>query len=72
MCIYEEELLKGSPAVSGTMPFKDVKAGSGAYKPVLWAVKNNVVKSGTKYSPSSACLRQFMVDCLYSYNKYAQ
>lgn len=34
----------GSPAVSGTVPFPDVKKGSYYYNAVLWAYKNNITK----------------------------
>ena len=34
----------GSPAVSGTAPFSDVKKGSYYYNAVLWAYKNGITK----------------------------
>ena len=34
----------GSPAVSGTVPFSDVKKGSYYYNAVLWGYQNGITK----------------------------
>lgn len=58
----------GSPVVSGKMPFTDLKPTSGAFKPVLWAVKNGIVGGSGKYQSAATCTRQMMVNMLYAYN----
>ncbi len=47
--------LAGSPAVSGTMPFTDVAAGSWYYDAVLWAAQKDITlgTSATTFSPSA-------------------
>ena len=47
--------LAGSPAVSGTMPFTDVAAGSWYYDAVLWASKKDITlgTSAATFSPNA-------------------
>ena len=47
--------LAGSPAVSGTMPFTDVPAGSWYYDAVLWASQKDITlgTSATTFSPNA-------------------
>ena len=47
--------LAGSPAVSGTMPFTDVPAGSWYYDAVLWASQKNITlgTSAATFSPNA-------------------
>jgi len=54
---------------SSTNPFVDVAETEYYYKPVLWAVENNIT-GGTgngKFSPSGACTRAQVVTFLYRY-----
>ncbi len=59
----------GSPSVSGSNPFKDVKSGDYFYSPVLWAVKNGITSgtSATTFSPSQSCTRGQIVTFLYKH-----
>ena len=59
----------GSPSVSGSNPFKDVKSGDYFYNPVLWAVKNGITSgtSATTFSPSQSCTRGQIVTFLYKH-----
>ena len=60
------------PAVSGTAsPFTDVEKGSSAYKSVLWAYEQGIVKGtgdGTTFSPDANCTRYQLVTILYRFN----
>ncbi|MBR3348545.1 MAG: S-layer homology domain-containing protein, partial [Solobacterium sp.] len=58
---------KSEPAVSGSMPFKDVKSGSYCYKPVLWAYQNDITTGTTPstFSPNDFCTRGQIVTFLY-------
>ena len=49
----------GSPSVSGSNPFRDVASGDYFYRPVLWAVRNNITAgtSATTFSPNDGCTR---------------
>ena len=62
----------GSPSVSGSNPFGDVKSGDYFYQPVLWAVRNNITvgTSATTFSPGLDCTRGQIVTFLYKH--YAQ
>lgn len=57
----------GKPAVSGTLPFKDVKKSASYYKAVLWAYKNGIISgtSRTTFSPNDPVLRYQAVAMLY-------
>ena len=59
----------GSPSVSGNNPFRDVKTGDYFYRPVLWAVKNNITNgiSATEFGPDNSCTRGQIVTFLYRY-----
>lgn len=59
--------MHGEPSVSGSNMFNDVKSGEYYYKPVLWAVKNNVTQgTGSKtFSPDQVCSRAQIVTFLY-------
>jgi len=56
-----------SPAVSGSVPFTDVKKGKFYYDPVLWAVQNNITTGTTEttFSPNDSCTRGQAVTFLY-------
>ena len=56
-----------SPAVSGSVPFTDVKKGKFYYNPVLWAVQNNITTgtTPTTFSPNENCTRGQAVTFLY-------
>lgn len=57
----------GSPSVSGSSPFRDVKTSDYFYRPILWAVKNNITNgiSATEFGPSDGCTRGQIVTFLY-------
>lgn len=59
----------GSPSVSGSNPFRDVKTSDYFYRPVLWAVRNEITAgtSITTFSPNQACTRGQIVTFLYRY-----
>jgi len=61
--------LDGSPAVSGSMPFADVPAGSYYEQAALWASQNKIVTgtSATTFAPSQPVTREQMVTFLYRY-----
>ncbi len=58
---------KGKPAVSGSNPFKDVKAGEYYTEAVVWAVKNGITNgtSATTFGPNDNCTRSQIVTFLY-------
>ena len=58
---------KGSPEVSGSNPFTDVKESDYFYKPVLWAVANGITNgtSATTFSPYNTCTRAQVMTFLY-------
>ena len=58
---------KGSPEVSGSNPFTDVKEGDYFYKSVLWAVENKITSgtSATTFSPYNTCTRAQVMTFLY-------
>lgn len=49
----------GSPKVSGSLPFTDVKKGSYYYRAVLWAKQKGITsgKSKTRFAPNDPCTR---------------
>lgn len=57
----------GSPETGDDNPFRDVKAGSYYYRPVLWAVRRGVTNgtSKTAFSPDEFCTRGQIVTFLY-------
>lgn len=57
----------GKPAVSGSMPFIDVKPGKYYYKAVKWAVAHEITTgmSATEFAPESVCSRAQIVTFLY-------
>ena len=59
----------GSPSVSGSNPFRDVKTSDYFYRPILWAVKNNITNgmSATEFGPDNSCTRGQIVTFLYRY-----
>lgn len=59
----------GEPAVSGEMPFTDVKEGKFYYNAVLWAYKNGITTgtSDTTFSPNGTCIRSQIVTFLWRY-----
>ena len=57
----------GKPAVSGIVPFTDVKPGKYYYKAVKWAVANGITTgvSETEFAPDGGCTRGQIVTFLY-------
>ena len=62
----------GNPKVNSTEhPFTDVNEGDFFYKPVLWAVENNITAglTATTFGPTAECNRAQVVTFLYrAYN----
>ncbi len=58
---------EGSPAVSGTNPFRDVADDDYYTDAVVWAVKNGVTQGTTAatFEPGEACTRAQIVTFLY-------
>ena len=58
---------KGSPAVTGSIPFTDVPAGEWYYDAVRWATANEITQgtSATTFSPMDNCTRAQIVTFLY-------
>ena len=65
--------LAGSPTVSGTMPFTDVKSGSWYYNAVLWGNSKGIIKGmpGGTFSPDSAITKQHLAIFLYRFKNYS-
>ena len=61
--------MAGSPEVSTTAPFTDVKAGTFYEKPVAWAYENGIVMgvSATEFAPGANVLRCQLVTFFYRY-----
>ena len=57
----------GSPAVSGSNPFTDVKESDYFYNAVLWAVANGITSgtSATTFAPYNTCTRAQVMTFLY-------
>ncbi|MEA4920906.1 MAG: M14 family metallopeptidase [Clostridiaceae bacterium] len=57
----------GSPAVSGSTSFTDVKSGEWYYNAVIWAYSNGIVTgySDTQYAPDVAIKREEMAAMIY-------
>lgn len=57
------------PAASGSVPFRDVAAGSDYYTAVLWAVENGITlgTTDTTFSPADVCSRAQIATFLYRY-----
>lgn len=64
--------MAGSPAVTGTQPFADVKAGAWYEDAVLWAYQSGIVKgvSATEFEPEEPVIRQDLVTMLYRYAEW--
>ena len=62
----------GSPSVSGSCPFTDVKESRYYYNAVLWAVENEITKgvSTTSFAPEVEITREQMTVFLYRYAAY--
>lgn len=61
--------IAGSPSVSGTNPFKDVKSGTFYYSAVIWAYRNGIVtgKTANTFDPNGAVTRQEIAAILWRY-----
>ena len=61
----------GTPNVTGTMPFTDVKADAYYAKAVLWAVEQEITNGTSKdqFSPEADCTRGQIVTFLYRANQ---
>ena len=66
--------IAGSPTVSGTLPFKDMKDPSDRYyMPVLWAYKNGIINGYTDntFRGTDMLSRQHFAALLHRYAKWA-
>lgn len=64
--------LENEPAVSGKMPFNDVKAGSYYEKAIMWAAANGIVDGygdGT-FAPNDEITREQLATILWRYAQY--
>lgn len=61
--------MAGSPTVSGTLPFTDVKQNDYFRSAVLWGYQSGIVQgmSATSFGPELSITRQQMVTMLYRY-----
>jgi len=57
----------GSPSVSGSNPFTDVKKTDYSYNAILWAVANGITNgtSATTFSPKATCTSAHVLTFLY-------
>ncbi|MBR2130963.1 MAG: leucine-rich repeat protein [Oscillospiraceae bacterium] len=57
----------GKPEPTSKSPFSDVKEGDWFYKPVIWAVENDITSgtTATTFSPNIPCSRAQVVALLY-------
>ncbi len=64
---------EGSPAVTTTPSFKDVKAGTWYTDAIAWAEENRIVAGydGETFGPDDPITREQMVTILYRYTDYA-
>ena len=64
--------MAGSPEVTGTCAFTDVKAGSFYEKAVIWGSENGIVNGKTldTFAPNEAVTRQQLVTFLYRFAKH--
>lgn len=64
--------MEGEPAVSGVMPFTDVKSGQYYYNAVLWASQKGVVNGATAngFAPDDNITREQMATILYRYSVF--
>lgn len=64
--------LEGSPAVSGTCSFGDVRNGDWFYDAVLWAKQTGVVNGleETKFAPKNSITREQLAAMMYRYAEY--
>jgi len=62
---------QGSPEITGSGSFHDVKAGAYYENAVKWAVENNITAGtgGNQFSPGNDCIRGQIVTFLYRYSK---
>ena len=68
-CCWPDCPFPQGPSVSGSNPFRDVASGDYFYRPVLWAVRNNITAgtSATTFSPNDGCTRGQIVTFLYKH-----
>lgn len=64
--------MTGSPTISSTCPFTDVKAGSYYEKAIIWASQNGIVYGvgNNKFAPDTNITREQMAAFLCRYAKY--
>ncbi|MDY3923286.1 MAG: S-layer homology domain-containing protein [Ezakiella sp.] len=64
--------LENEPAVSGSLPFDDVKPGSYNENAIMWAAENNIVTGygNGKFGPEDHITREQMAAILWRYAKY--
>ncbi len=64
--------VSGSPAVSGSNPFTDVKTGDYFHDAVLWASANDITKgvSSTAFGPEQQLTREQVATFLFRYAQY--
>lgn len=61
--------MAGSPSVSGSSPFIDVKSGSWYYNAVIWGYNTGIIKGteGGKFSPDDSVTKSQLAIFLYRY-----
>ena len=64
--------LENEPAVSGSLPFDDVKPGSYYENAIMWAAENNIVSGygNGMFGPDDLITREQMAAILWRYAKY--
>ena len=62
----------GSPAVTGSCPFKDVKASEWYYDAVVWATQNGIANgmSSTEFAPNASVTREQTAAFMYRYASF--
>ena len=65
--------LENEPAVSGSLPFDDVKPGSYYENAIMWAAENNIVSGygNRMFGPDDHITREQMAAILWRYAQYA-
>lgn len=65
--------LENEPAVSGSLPFDDVKPGSYYENAIMWAAENSIVNGygNSLFGPDDLITREQMAAILWRYAKYA-
>lgn len=64
--------MDGSTAVSGSVPFTDIKTGSYYNNALVWAYQRGIIQgtSATEFSPTTYINREMMVTIFFRYAQY--